>query len=225
MVVKRKLKIIVDLFMTVMLPFLMAYELIGEAAHEYIGIAMFLLFIIHHILNWQWHRNFAKGRYSAIRIFGGIINTLLLIIMLSLPFSGMMMAKHTFTFFPFGSEMSFTRTLHLLASYWGFVLMSVHIGLHWHMAMSAARKYILKPSVVRTVSLRIVAVSLSAYGIYAFVYRQFSSYMFLQSRFVFFDFNEPVTAFIIDYLAIMLLFACVGYYIAKILRSVSAKSL
>lgn len=93
------------------------------------------------------------------------------------------------------------------------------------MAMSAARKYILKPSVVRTVSLRIMVVVLSAYGIYAFVHRQFSSNIFLQSRFVFFDFNEPVIAFIIDYLAIMFLFTCVGYYIAKILRSVSAKRL
>ncbi len=48
---KTILKIVVDIGMTVMLLFLMAYELIGEAAHEWLGIGMFVLFIIHHILN------------------------------------------------------------------------------------------------------------------------------------------------------------------------------
>ena len=48
---KTILKIVIDIGMTVMLLFLMAYELIGEAAHEWLGIGMFVLFIIHHILN------------------------------------------------------------------------------------------------------------------------------------------------------------------------------
>jgi hypothetical protein len=221
---KRKLKIIIDLSMTVMLPLLMAYELIGEAAHEYIGIALFLLFILHHILNWRWHRNLAKGRYSSVRLLGTFINSLLLVTMLSLGFSGMMMSKHTITIFSSGHGTSFARTIHLLTAYWGFTLMSFHIGLHWNMVMSAARKFNLKSSVVRTVFLRITAFSLSAYGIQAFICRQFGIYMFLRTRFVFFDFSEPVIFFIIDYLAIMFLFACIGYYAVKILRFVSAKS-
>ena len=53
---KTILKIVVDIGMTVMLLFLMAYELIGEAAHEWLGIGMFVLFIIHHILNRKWRR-------------------------------------------------------------------------------------------------------------------------------------------------------------------------
>jgi hypothetical protein len=218
---KRKLKIIIDLSMTIMLPLLMAYALIGEAAHEYIGIAMFVLFIIHHILNWQWHRNFTKGRYSPNRVFGAVINVLLIAAMFSLAVSGMMMAKHSFTFFS-GHGTFFARTLHLLAAYWGFALMSVHIGLHWHMAMNRF-KYILRSSAIRAVSLRIAAVSFSAYGVYAFVNRQLGSYMFLRNRFVFFDFDEPVIAFLADYLAIMFLFACAGYYVTKIFGSVSAK--
>ena len=47
------LKIVVDIGLTVMLLLLMTYELIGEAAHEWLGIGMFALFIIHHILNPQ----------------------------------------------------------------------------------------------------------------------------------------------------------------------------
>ena len=48
---KTTLKIVVDIGMTVMLLLLMTYELIGEAAYEWLGIGMFALFIIHHILD------------------------------------------------------------------------------------------------------------------------------------------------------------------------------
>lgn len=37
--------------MTVALLLLMAYGLVGEAAHEWIGMGMFALFVAHHILN------------------------------------------------------------------------------------------------------------------------------------------------------------------------------
>jgi len=49
-VVKRA----VDLLMTAALLLLMSYSLIGEAAHEWIGMGMFLLFIAHLILNRKW---------------------------------------------------------------------------------------------------------------------------------------------------------------------------
>ena len=45
---KTILKIVVDIGMTVMLLLLMAYERIGAAVHEWLGMAMFVLFIIHH---------------------------------------------------------------------------------------------------------------------------------------------------------------------------------
>ena len=58
------LKIVVDIGMTVMLLLLMTYELIGEAAHEWLGIGMFVLFVIHHILNRKWSRSVFKGKYT-----------------------------------------------------------------------------------------------------------------------------------------------------------------
>lgn len=43
MPVKTTVKICVDMGMTVMLLFLMAYEMIGQAAHEWLGIGIFVL--------------------------------------------------------------------------------------------------------------------------------------------------------------------------------------
>ncbi len=59
------LKIVVDIEKTVMLLFLMTYELIGEAAHEWLGIGMFVLFIIHHILSQKWSRFAGRQVYSS----------------------------------------------------------------------------------------------------------------------------------------------------------------
>lgn len=217
---KKISQIIVDLAMTAMLPVLMAYALVGEAAHEWVGISMFILFIIHHILNYRWHQNILKGRYSGIRILGTVINILIFAIMICLMVSGIIMSKHVFIFLHISGGTSFVRTMHLLASYWGFVLMSVHLGLHWDMLMGIAKKItgIKEPSPMRTVFLRIIAVLIAAYGIYAFWQRKNGSYMLLKTQFVFFDFDEPLSLFFADQLAIMGLFVCVGHYASKLLH-------
>lgn len=48
---KKKVKMLVDLLMTVLLFFLMARQLTGDAVHERLGAGMFLLWILHHVLN------------------------------------------------------------------------------------------------------------------------------------------------------------------------------
>ena len=49
------IKRIVDAAMTVLLLFLMAYQVTGEMAHEWIGMGMTVLVIIHQILNRKWY--------------------------------------------------------------------------------------------------------------------------------------------------------------------------
>ena len=53
--------------MTVLLLLLMTYERIGGAVHEWLGISIFVLFVLHHILNIKWTRALFKGRYSAFK--------------------------------------------------------------------------------------------------------------------------------------------------------------
>lgn len=48
---KAVFKILVDVLMTLALLFLMGYQFWGDVAHEWVGAGMFLLFIVHHILN------------------------------------------------------------------------------------------------------------------------------------------------------------------------------
>ena len=132
---KMMFKMAVDLAMTVLLFLLMAYLLVGETAHEWLGLAMFLLFILHHVLNWRWYRSLFKGKYTPIRILQTLLNILLLASMIGLMVSGIILSRKVFDFLPVSGGMGFARMLHMLASYWGFLFMSLHLGLHWSMVM------------------------------------------------------------------------------------------
>lgn len=221
---KKRKKITVDLAMTALLPCLMAYTLIGETVHEWLGLIMFLLWMTHHVFNLEWYRGLNKGRYTLDRIVGVVINGLLVLVMISMMISGIMMSKHVFSFLTLDGGASFARSLHLLGSYWGFVIMSLHLGFHWNRVMVGMRGLVpaSKPSQLRMLCIRIAAVILSLYGVLAFVRRQLASYLLLQNQFVFFDFSESIIAFLADYLLIMVLFTCAGYYGRRLLRLISA---
>ena len=224
---KMMLKMGIDLIMTVLLFCQMAYMLIGETAHEWLGAAMFLLFILHHILNWRWYRNLIKGRYGALRILQTIVNVLVFVSMIGLMVSGVILSREVFVFLPIDGSMSFARTLHMLASYWGFILMSAHLGLHWGMIMGMVRKIggRMKPSSLRTWILRILALVICGFGVYAFFKHNIADYLFLRSEFVFFDMEQPLALFFGEYFAMMTLWACVSYYVSKLLQKFSGKKL
>ena len=78
----KRLRMTLDIAMTVLMPLLMAYSLIGETFHEIIGTLIFILFIIHHVLNRKWSEALFKGRYSPGRVFRTAINALLFAFMM-----------------------------------------------------------------------------------------------------------------------------------------------
>lgn len=211
---------LVDMSMVILLPLLMARSLLGDAVHEWSGIAMAGLFILHHILNRGWYKGLRRGRYNAVRILGTVTDLLLLADMIALPVSGLLMSRHVFAYLNVGAGMALTRTVHLPASYWGLVLMSFHAGLHGEAVIGMLRKAanIKRASAARTVILRVIAALLGLWGVLAFIRREIGSYLLLQNQFVFFDFGQPLIFFMADYTAVMALFAMAGYYSAKLLK-------
>ena len=101
---------------------LMAYSMVGEVLHEWLGIGMFVL------------------------------------------------SCHALSFLPISGGSFWARTLHMLSAYWGFVFISLHLGL-----------------------------LIAGYGSFAFIKREIGSYMLLKIHFVFFDFDEPLILFLLVY--------------------------
>ncbi len=212
---KMKIKIAADIGMTVLLMLLMAFEMVGREAHEWIGIGMFVLFVLHHILNRTWIKNLFKGKYTPFRILQSVIAMAVLISMIASMVSGMVLSRYAFSFLNIEGGRNWARTIHMLAAYWGFAGMSVHLGLHWSMMIGMEKKMMKEPSQIRSLVGKIIGILIALYGIYAFFKREIGIYMTLQSSFVFFNFEEPIVFFFLDYLAVMGLFIWIGHYSSK----------
>ena len=200
--------------MTLSLLFLMSYGLISEKAHEWIGILMFVLFILHHVLNRKWLAAVPHGRYNRLRIVQTVLAALILLCMLGSAASGVILSRYVFAGLSFRGLVSVARKVHMLCAYWGYALMSVHLGLHWSMISARLRQRVYLPDGV----LRPVGLAAAIYGVYAFYKRSIWQYMFLISHFVFFDYSEPVIFFFLDYIAVMWMFAYIGSLVIKLFK-------
>ena len=216
---QKRIRLIIDIGMTLLLPLLMAYSLIGEMFHEIVGTLIFILFILHHVLNRKWFGSLFKGRYSAGRIFRTVINILLLIFMILQPVSGILMSKHLYTFLPALPVSALARESHMLLAYWGYVLMCVHAGTHLTGAFIKLEKQKQK---IRIPVYGLLC-AISVYGCLAFVKRGFPGYMMGSTMFAFFDYSEPVIFFVLDYLAVMILFMMVGCLVIRVLNKADKK--
>lgn len=222
---KLTFKILIDCLMTILLLVLMVHQFNGDAAHEWLGAGMFVLFIIHNILNWKWYRNILKGKYTAFRVFQTAVNLLVFAAMIGLMISGIMMSSYVFAFLRISGGMSFARKLHMLSSYWAFVFISLHLGLHFSMILGMIWKLARgsAPSRFLTIGLRTAGSFIAIYGVYAFVNRKIATYLFLHNLYGFLDYDEPAVFFFIDYLAIMGLCVFISYYAKRLIQKHSIR--
>lgn len=225
---KRKVKWLLDILMTIALLLLMGYHFWGEKNHEWFGAAMCVLFIAHQICNLSWYKSLTKGKYTPVRILWLIINILTLAAMLALMYSGIIMSRYVFAFLPIKGGLALARQLHLLGSYWGFLLMSLHFGLHWGMIWNLAAAKIFKrnpaqKSKTGKIACFIAGFLIVAYGVYVFIKRDFLTYMLLRTHFVFFDYEESKPVFLLEYLALMGLCIFIAHYGAELLKKINDK--
>ena len=177
------------------------YNAFGEVldsglVHEILGVVLFVLWVIHIVWNRAWIKGFLKGKYNALRIVRTVINVGVIVCVLFLMISGVMLSNHVFAWLGVESGASFARTAHMLASHWYLVFVSLHIGLHLSLFIRGR---------VATG----IAAALGAYGIYAFVARSLWKYLTLQQLFFFLDLEHGYLLFVLDYIAIMAMFAMV----------------
>lgn len=221
---KMKIKMGIDFLMTVLLLLLMAYQIIGQELHEWFGVGMLALFLLHNILNIRWYGNLFKGKYTLLRAMQVIINISVLASMLCLGFSGIVMSRYAFAAFSIHGPMATARTMHLMASYWGFVLMSIHLGFHWSMIIGMFGRLWggTKTPVAFVWLIRFIAILIAGYGAYCFHKENIVSYMFLKQVFVFFDFEQSAVSVFTEYTAMMGLWVFIGFYFVKGIRKITS---
>ena len=186
MTLKQKLRIALDMVMTVLLLCAYAFQIIGKIAHIWVGIVLFVLFAVHIFIN---------RKYTIRRIAMIAVNILLVLAVVTMIITGILKA----------------RQIHTTAAYWFLPLIGVHIGLHWEMFT----KFINKNNFIITGS-RILACLFAAFGVWSFFDRDMFAKLFLGFSFDYWPAERPSILFFAETLSVMGLFVFVTYYGMKL---------
>ena len=208
----------IDVCMIILLLFLMAYQVTGEQAHEWIGMGMTLLVIIHQILNRKWYAALFKGKHNAYRILTTIVNVLLLLSFALTAFCGMSMSGYAVPFLYGMTKVLFARRIHLSMSHWAFVLMGLHLGLHVP-AMTAKRKMANKVKWAVSALFCILA----GIGLFLFLKNGMPDYLFFRVPFAFLDYEKAGSLVIFENILMLLFWAFIGTHAAVLCRNLQRK--
>ena len=198
---------IVDMIMGILFIVMMGYHITGNKVHEILGIVTFVFFIIHNILNIKWYKTIFKGKYNFRRILTLVVNVLLLIAMLGMIISGIMISN-TFSFLNIPTTM-FGRSLHMVSTSCGFILMSIHVGLHLNIILLKLNKK-MKDSTFEYIYYLIILM-LAIYGLYTFINDGLWKDMLLLSKFKFFDYEQSPFIFYLGQVGILLFISFLVY--------------
>ena len=198
-------KHLTDIFMTVTLLCLMAYQVTGELAHEWIGMGMTVLVIIHQILNRRWYGGLFKGRYTAYRVLSTAVNILLLLSFMLTAFSGMSMSGYAVPFMYGLTDVALARKMHLSMSHWSFVLMGLHLGLHVPVMAAKWRLSDRKKSLISVIFCCIAGI-----GLFLFLRNGMPDYLFFRVLFAFLDYEKPAASVFLENILMLLFWAFAG---------------
>ena len=199
---------VIDILLTLALMLQMSMQITEQVGHEYSGIFMFILFLIHQYLNRRWYGALLKGKYNAARAFSTVVNLSLLIAFVMTAFSGIIMSEN-FPELNIEALYSFARLAHLSCAYLSFVLMGIHLGLHWGMIAGK----------IKTQWPGFIAILISLYGGYKFfITEKLHEYIFLINEFAFIDYDKNLFLVLLDNISMFVFWTSAGYYVSKKLR-------
>ena len=210
------LRLTFDLTAVSLLVIGLAYWWLGNTVHELAGTAMFVLLVAHNVFNRRWYGAVKQTRAEPRSLFNVAITFLLMTGMLVLLITSVLISNTLADFIP--ALGSFTaRQIHVFAGYWVLVIVAVHLGLRWPLLMGVARNVlgVSKPSAVRTLVLRLLAIAIAVHGVWSSFALGIGSKLAMQMTLDWWNFEESVAGFFIHCIAIAGLYMFLTYYILK----------
>ena len=129
-ILKKRARIIVDFLMVVFFVALMLNQITGVLIHEIFGIGVFVLFLVHHLLNRNFYKTILKGKLTKLRTAILITDVLLFTMMILMVISSFLISQLVFSFLGITNQLV-GRKLHILSAYSIYLLSAFHLGLHY----------------------------------------------------------------------------------------------
>lgn len=208
---KQLFRLIIDGTMLLMLFWVMAYSLTGNTLHEWSGIVLTALFLVHIVLNIGWVGRIFKGRYNLRRILGLVVNLLMFIALLTLVSASLPISSEVFPCFRLFADEMLPAQIHILAGNWLFVLISIHLGMQWNRVQPFLPTFNRRTTTV----IRIVLILIAFYGVWAVFQRNLFPKLAMYYTFDVWRGETSIVRFLADYIGIFTLFATAIYYLLR----------
>lgn len=206
-----------DVVLLFLLEVLMCFQYTGQKIHEWVGTAMFLSVVLHNLLNIRWYSSVLKGKHTVIRMFQIIINLALVADMFLMMISGILMSGYVFAWMPITTGAYEARLFHLAGAHWGYLLMSIHMGMHFGMMNQMWKKLQNYPyGKLLLQALKVFGVVVWVYGLYAFIVQNIVGYLFLTNQFYIWGTASNMVVFIVQNLAMLFFFGKTTSMLLKI---------
>lgn len=172
-----KIKLGLDLVMTLLLVLMYNAKVISITFHELAGLGLFLLFAVHVVLNRRWltgvtPKLFRRNTGGRLRLQWAM-DALLAAAFVTIIVTGLMITK-TLPFRLPGPAAA--KQLHYFASALSIVLMGVHMGLHWGVVRSRCKAAFLTTKPVKAAGALFLAVVV-CFGSVSLVQGDFSKWL------------------------------------------------
>lgn len=180
----------------------MATPLAEDVAHEWLGVALVALAVIHQVLNARWWSALLRGRQTPLRLLTTLVDLALVICVAALAASSLVISVHAFSWLPAIPGALWARPAHMLCSFWLFALSAFHVGLH-------ARVKRRPLCLASAAPFALWAVGALA-GVVSWIWLDFGSYLVGAVPFYAVDASQPLALRVLAYVLVGALLAGVG---------------
>lgn len=188
-------RLILDCLAAILLLIALAYNWLGNTAHEIIGTVMFGLLVTHVAFNRRWLAGLKKVSREPRWLLTRTINLSLLLAMLVLLVTSVIISQTVFGFLDLTSTFT-VRQIHSLVGYLVLLIASIHLGLQWTMVMKLTRDRLgLSSHPTRTLALRVLTFGIASYGIYSLVAVNIGAKLTMTTTMDLWDFETAALAF------------------------------
>lgn len=140
--------------------------------------------------------------------------------MIGMMVSGIMISAKVFGFLNIQTTM-FARRLHMVSTSWGFVLMSIHVGLHIAGMMNKLNNKMKNNTF--EYAYYFVLILMIGIGVYSFISNKVYEDMFLLNDFKFYDYEQNPIIFYLKYFMTLVCITLVIYFIFKLISKIKSR--
>lgn len=197
------LRLVLDSVVTGLLLFAFAYFWQGNASHEWAGIGMFMLLIVHNAFHRRWFASLAQEPRAKRGKFNIALTLVLLVGMLALLGTSLVISETLFAGLRLDDDFTLRR-VHAGIAYWLLIVVSIHLGLRWPLLMAVARKLFgfKESNAVRTAILRLAAAGIALQGVFSALALKLPARLVFQLSLDWWNFEESVAAFFLHCMAV-----------------------